>query len=89
LCPALLGLAQVHTRSDVVGGGLEADDSQPAASGQTAPSVLEQLSPAELAQIDVTSPSKEPTPAFHSPTAIYVTGDDIRRSGVATTHDCA
>ncbi|HUB81768.1 MAG TPA: TonB-dependent receptor [Bryobacteraceae bacterium] len=36
----------------------------------------------------MSSPSKEPTPAFRSPVAIYVlTGDDIRRSGVTTIPD--
>ena len=42
----------------------------------------------ELSQIEVTSPSKEPTPVFTSPVAIYViTGDEIRRSGVTTIPD--
>jgi iron complex outermembrane recepter protein len=49
---------------------------------------LKSLSLEELSQIEVTSPSKEPTPAFRSPVAIYViTGDDIRRSGVTTIPD--
>jgi iron complex outermembrane receptor protein len=60
------------------------DQGGPASSG----SALKNLSLEELSQIDVTSPSKEPTPAFHSPVAIYVlTGDDIRRSGVTTIPD--
>jgi iron complex outermembrane receptor protein len=55
---------------------------------QPAPSTLKNLSLEELSQIDVTSPSKEPTPALRSPVAIYViTGEDIRRSGVTTIPD--
>jgi iron complex outermembrane receptor protein len=55
---------------------------------QTAPSGLKSLSLEELSQIEVTSPSKEPTSAFRSPVAIYViTGEDIRRSGVTTIPD--
>src|SRR5580700_5748085 len=46
---------------------------------------LRNLSLEQLSQIEVTSPSKEPTPAFKSPVAIYViTGEDIRRSGATT-----
>ena len=53
-----------------------------------APSNLKNLSIEELSQIEVTSPTKEPTPAFRSPVAIYViTGQDIRRSGVTTIPD--
>jgi iron complex outermembrane receptor protein len=49
---------------------------------------LKHLSLEELSQIEVTSPSKEPTPAFRSPVAIYViTGEDIHRSGVTTIPD--
>ena len=52
------------------------------------PASLKRLSLEQLSQIEVSSPSKEPTPAFHSPVAIYVlTGDDIRRSGVTTIPD--
>jgi len=63
-------------------------DPQQGAIAQAAPQELKNLSLEELSQIDVTSPSKEPTPAFRSPVAIYViTGDDIRRSGVTTIPD--
>ena len=56
--------------------------------GQTGSATLKGLSLEELSQIEVTSPSKEPTPAFRSAVAIYViTGEDIRRSGVATIPD--
>src|SRR5947209_1228527 len=49
---------------------------------------FKRMSLEELSQIQVTSPSKEPTPAFRSPVAIYIiTGDDIRRSGVTTIPD--
>jgi len=49
---------------------------------------LKNLSLEQLSQIDVTTPSKEPVPAFRSPVAIYViTGEDIRRSGVTTIPD--
>lgn len=52
------------------------------------PAALKSMTLEQLSQIDVTSPSKEPTPAFRSPTAIYViTGEDIRRAGVRTIPD--
>src|SRR5271165_2132475 len=54
----------------------------------SAPQSLKNLSLEELSQIDVFSPSKEPTPAMRSPVAIFViTGDDIRRSGATTIPD--
>ena len=63
------------------------DDPQPD-SGQTGPAALKNLSLEQLSQIEVTSPSKEPTPVFRSPVAVYViTGEDIRRSGVTTIPD--
>lgn len=47
--------------------------------------IFRSLSLEDLSQIEVTSPSKEPVPAFRSPVAIAViTGDDIRRSGATT-----
>src|SRR5689334_17544635 len=52
------------------------------ASGSAA---LKQLSLEELSKIEVTTPSKQPQPAFRTAMAIYViTGEDIRRSGVTT-----
>ena len=52
---------------------------------KTPPGALKNLTLEQLSQIEVTSPSKEPTPVARSPVAIYVlTGDDIRRSGVTT-----
>src|SRR5690242_21828702 len=63
---------------------LEADTPQTGSSG-AGPSALKNLSLEELSQIEVTSLSKEPMPAFKSPAAVYViTGDDIRRSGANT-----
>jgi iron complex outermembrane receptor protein len=63
-------------------------DPQPGPPGQAAPSTLKNMTLEQLSQIEVTSPSKEPRPAFRSPVAIYViTGDDIRRSGVTTIPD--
>lgn len=60
-------------------------DAPQGAGGQTGPAALKNLSLEQLSQIDVVTPSKEPTPAFRSPVAIYViTGEDIRRSGVTT-----
>ena len=57
---------------------------QPAPAGTSA-QALKTLTLEELSQIEVTSPSKAPVPAFRSPVAIYViTGDDIRRSGATT-----
>jgi len=52
------------------------------------PEALKKLSLEELSQIEVTSPSKGPVPAFQTSMAIYViTGDEIRRSGVTTIPD--
>jgi iron complex outermembrane receptor protein len=49
---------------------------------------LKNLSLEELSQIEVTSPSKEPVPAFRTPAAIYViTNEDIRRAGVTSIPD--
>ena len=63
-------------------------DPQQGTAGQPTPSSLKALSLEQLSQIEVTSPSKQPTPAFRSPVAIYViTGEDIRRSGVTTIPD--
>ncbi len=60
-----------------------ADDSQPGT--PTDPAALKKLSLEELSQIEVTTPSKEPQPAFQTPDAIYViTGEDIRRSGATS-----
>ena len=48
-------------------------------------SALKSLSLEELSKIEVTTPSKTPEQASHSPTAIYViTGDEIRRSGATS-----
>ena len=56
----------------------------PSAKGQ-GPRVLKNLSLEELSQIEVTTPSKEPTRASQTPAAVYViTGEDIRRSGVTS-----
>lgn len=58
---------------------------QPAAPPAPNSSSLKQLSLEELSQIEVTTPSKEPQPAFRTGMAIYVlTGDDIRRAGATT-----
>lgn len=49
------------------------------------PGVLKRLSLEELAQIEVTTPSKTPVSAFDSPSAVFViTGEDIRRSGATS-----
>ncbi|HVW10577.1 MAG TPA: TonB-dependent receptor [Bryobacteraceae bacterium] len=49
------------------------------------PGVLKKLSLEQLAQIEVTTPSREPERAFDSPSAVYViTGEDIRRSGATS-----
>jgi iron complex outermembrane recepter protein len=66
---------------------VKADDPQSTPPNQP-PSALKRLTLEQLSQIEVTSPSKEPTPVFHTPVAIYVlTGDDIRRAGVTTIPD--
>jgi len=62
-------------------GTAQGDEPQPA-SGQTGPAALKKLSLEELSQIEVTTPSKEPTKVLQTAAAIYViTGEDIRRSG--------
>ena len=49
---------------------------------QSNPAALKNLSLEELSQIEVTTPSREPTKVSRTPAAIYViTGEDIRRSG--------
>ena len=49
------------------------------------PAALKQLSLEELSQIEVTTPSKEPTKVSQTAAAIYViTGEDIRRSGATS-----
>src|SRR5271166_2524586 len=54
----------------------------------SAPQALKNLTLEQLSAIEVTSPSKDPTPAFRSPVAIFViTGDDIRRAGISTIPD--
>src|SRR5579871_1695812 len=59
-------------------------DPQPSQAGSS-PSQLKDLTLEQLSQIEVTSPSKEPTPAFRSPTAVYtITSEEIRRSGVTS-----
>jgi iron complex outermembrane receptor protein len=56
--------------------------------GAQTSATLKNLSLEELSQIEVTTPTKEPTPAFRSPVAIYIiTSDDIRRSGVTNIPD--
>ena len=55
---------------------------------EVAPTSLKQLSLEQLSEIEVTTVSKEATPAFRAPAAIYVlTQDDIRRSGATTLPD--
>jgi len=54
-------------------------------SDQNGPAALKNLSLEELSQIEVTTPSKEPTKVLQTAAAIYViTGDDIRRAGATT-----
>jgi iron complex outermembrane receptor protein len=61
------------------------DEPQPDPSGQSGPAALKQLSLEQLSQIEVTTPSKEPTKVSQTAAAIFViTGEDIRRSGVTT-----
>jgi iron complex outermembrane recepter protein len=64
---------------------IQGDQGAPNQGGAAA---LKNLSLEQLSQIDVTTPSRTPVPAFRSPVAIYViTGEDIRRSGVTTIPD--
>jgi iron complex outermembrane receptor protein len=65
-----------------LGNPARADEPQP---NQPSPEALKQLSLEELSQIEVTTPSKEPTKVSQTPAAIYViTGEDIRRSGATS-----
>ena len=49
------------------------------------PENLKNLSLEELSEIEVTTPSKQPSRALQTPAAIYViTGEDIRRSGATS-----
>lgn len=58
------------------------------ASGQSNPAALKNLTLDELSEIEVTTPSKEPTKVLQTSAAIYVlTGEDIRRSGASTIPD--
>jgi len=57
-------------------------------SGQDASIDLKKLSLEELSAIEVTTASKEASPAFRTPAAIFVlTNDDIRRSGATNIPD--
>ena len=57
-------------------------------SGQDASIDLKKLSLEELSTIEITSVSKEASPAFRTPAAIFVlTNDDIRRSGATNIPD--
>ena len=59
-----------------------ADSPQSGQPGANGPSALKNLTLEQLSQIEVTTPSKEPTKVSQTPAAIYViTGEDIRRSG--------
>ena len=61
------------------------DEPQPNPSGQSGPAALKQLSLEQLSQIEVTTPSKEPTKVSQTAAAIFViTGEDIRRSGATS-----
>ncbi len=66
-------------------GTAQADDPQASPPAQPSPAALKQLSLEELSQIEVTTPSKEPTKVSQTAAAIYVlTGEDIRRSGATS-----
>jgi iron complex outermembrane receptor protein len=52
------------------------------------PAALKELTLEQLSQIEVTTPSKQPEPAFRTAMALFViTSDDIRRSGATTIPD--
>jgi iron complex outermembrane receptor protein len=60
----------------------QAGDPQPGPQDQSGPAALKNLSLEQLSEIEVTTPSREPTKVSETPAAIFViTGDDIRRSG--------
>jgi iron complex outermembrane recepter protein len=66
-------------------GTAQGDDPQASPPAQPGPAALKQLSLEELSQIEVTTPSKEPTKVSQTAAAIYVlTGEDIRRSGATS-----
>jgi iron complex outermembrane recepter protein len=55
---------------------------------QFGPAALKKLSLEELSQLEVTTVSKEPFPAFRTPAAVYIiTAEDIRRSGATSIPD--
>ena len=63
----------------------QGDDPQSAPAGQSNPAELKQLTLEQLSQIEVTTPSKEPTKVSKTAAAIYViTGEDIRRAGATS-----
>src|SRR5271154_2004405 len=58
------------------------DDPLPGPQDQSGPAALKSLSLEQLSEIEVTTPSREPTKVSDTPAAIFViTGEDIRRSG--------
>src|SRR3954471_2220873 len=67
---------------------VEAQDVQNARDSSLSLSALKRLSLEQLADINVTTESKQPVKLSRSPAAIDVlTGDDIRRSGATTIVD--
>jgi iron complex outermembrane receptor protein len=65
--------------------GVHASD---APQDRAAPAALKSMSLEELSKIEVTSTSKEASPAFRNPAAIFIlTSDDIRRSGATNIPD--
>ena len=63
----------------------QGNDPQTNPAGQGGPAALKQLSLEQLSQIEVTTPSKEPTKVSQTAAAIFViTGEDIRRSGATS-----
>lgn len=61
---------------------------QPAPPDRIDPAALKRLSLEELSQLEITTVSKEPAPAFRTPAAVYVvTQDMIRMSGATSIPD--
>lgn len=69
----------------VIAPPLQAQTSEVQTAQTSEPSELKNMTLEQLSQIEVTTPSREPRRAFHTPAAVYViTSDNIRRSGATS-----
>ncbi|PYQ47395.1 MAG: TonB-dependent receptor, partial [Acidobacteria bacterium] len=81
-CPAAVAAAALLVCAALAAGRAEA------AEEQKRPRDLTELSPEQLADLEVTSVAKKPQKSRRTPAAVYViTRETIRRSGVTTLVD--